>query len=58
MQAWVAWERSHMQVMDGHPNGLFQDGKGANEILKNIKSQLYLELVYCSRSATHFVSLA
>ena len=27
------------------PRDYFQDGNGASEILKNIKSQLYLELV-------------
>ena len=40
------------------PRDYFQDGKGASEILKNSKSYLYSELVYCRRSATHFVSLA
>ena len=29
----------------------------ASEILKSIKSEHHSELVYCSRSATHFISL-
>ena len=29
----------------------------AGEILKSIKSELHLKLVYCSRSTTHFISL-
>ena len=45
--AWVAWVGSRVQA-----------GKGANEILKNTKSQLHLEFVYCSHSNIHFISLA
>ena len=28
-----------------------------SEILKSIKSELHLKLVYCSHSTTHFISL-
>ena len=41
--AWMARECSPMQVMDDRPYGLFSRWQGgASEILKNIKSQLYL----------------
>ena len=50
---------SSMQVMYGRPKGIiFQDDKEASGILKIIKSLLHLELVYYSRSTTHFISLA
>ena len=40
------------------PRDYFQDDQEANGILKIIKSQLHLELVYYSRSTSHFISLA
>ena len=40
------------------PRDYFQDDQEANGILKIIESQLHLELVYYSRSTTHFISLA
>ena len=40
------------------PRDYFQDDKDASGILKIIKSSLHLELVYYSRSTTHFISLA
>ena len=51
------WDSS-MQVMHGRPRGYFQDDKETSGILKIIKSWLHLELVYHSRSTTHFISLA
>ena len=53
------WKRSPMQVRDGRiPGTIFQMAIWASEILKNIKLELHLELVYCSRSTIHFISLA
>ena len=40
------------------PRDYFQDDQGTSGILKIIKSQLHLELVYYSRLTTHFISLA
>ena len=47
-----------MQIMDGRLQGLFlKVAIWASEILKGIKSELHLELVYCNSSTTHFISL-
>ena len=52
-------ERSLIRVRDGRPQGTSFDEMAiwASEILKSIKSELHLKLVYCSRSTTHFISL-
>ena len=40
------------------PRDYFQDDQEASGILKIIQSELHIELVYYSRSTTHFISLA
>ena len=47
------------KVMGGHPQGTILKiaRKKVREILKNIKSDLQLNQVYCSRSTTYFISL-
>ena len=56
VMSWVAWEQSPMQVMGGLPQGPgMARGK---RYFEKIKSQLHLELVYCSRSTTPFISFA
>ena len=49
----------YIWVRDGRPQGTSFDEMAiwASEILKCIKSELPLKLVYCSRSTTHFISL-
>ena len=54
----MAWKRSPIQGSDGRPRSSFKMTIWDSEILNIIKSDLHLELVYCSRSATHFISLA
>ena len=38
------------------PGTIFKMAIWASEILKSIKSELHLELVYCSHSTTHFLT--
>ena len=47
------------KVMGGRPQGTILKiaRKKAREILKNIKSDLQLKQVYCSRSTTYSISL-
>ena len=47
------------RVRDGRPQGTSFDEMAiwASEILKSIKSELHIKLVYCSRSTTQFVIL-
>ena len=47
-----------LDTLASRPVACFQDDKEASGILKIIKSLLHLELVYYSRSTTHFISLA
>ena len=60
VMAWVAWEQSPMQVMGGLPQGpgIISEIARGKRYFEKIKSQLRLELVYCSRSTTPFISLA
>ena len=51
-------ERSPIRVRDGRPQGTSFDEMAiwASEILKSIKLELHLKLMYCSHLTTHFIS--